>query len=52
MAFGGSTRVAQVLTTDKQLVARTLEETDGTGIERGTIINRGALDAASYLETQ
>lgn len=51
MAFGGSTRVAQVLTTDTQLVARTLEETDGTGIERGTIINRGVLDAASYLQT-
>ena len=51
MAFGGSTRVAQDLTTDKQLVARTLEETDGTGIERGTIINLGVLDAASYLQT-
>jgi len=50
MAFGGTTKLIQELTTDKPLVADELETTDGTGLERGTNINEAIYQAAGYLQ--
>jgi Ca-activated chloride channel family protein len=50
MAFGGSAKVAQEFTADKRLIADQIQVADGTGLERGTIINEGIFQAARYLE--
>jgi VWFA-related protein len=50
MAFGGSTKVTQGFTSNTEEVADKILETDGTGLERGTVINEGILQAAAYLK--
>ncbi|HLG14402.1 MAG TPA: VWA domain-containing protein [Blastocatellia bacterium] len=50
MAFGGSTKIVQGLTKDRQLVAGAIQLADGTALENGTNINEAVYQAAVYLE--
>lgn len=50
MVFGGTAKVIREFTTDKTLVADSIQNADGTGLENGTITNEGILHAALYLQ--
>jgi VWFA-related protein len=50
MVFGGTARAIHEFATDKKIVADSIQNADGTGLERGTIVNEGILQAALYLQ--
>jgi VWFA-related protein len=52
MAFGGTARVVQEFTSNKQLVGNAILTADATGLEQGTDVNEGVYQAATYLETR
>ena len=52
MAFGGTARVVQAFTSNKQLVGNAILTADATGLEQGTDVNEGVYQAATYLETR
>ena len=52
MAFGGTARVVQGFTSNKQLVSDAILTADATGLERGTDINEGVYQASEYLQTR
>lgn len=51
MVFGGSARVIQEFTSNKQLISDAIRAADGTGLQRGTDINDGLYQAAAHLES-
>ena len=50
MVFGGSARVVQQFTREKELVSVAILAADATGLERGTDLNEGVFQAAAHLD--
>jgi VWFA-related protein len=50
MTFGGTARVLQPLTQDRQLLSDAILAADATGLQNGTDVNEGLYQAASYLQ--